>query len=277
MRILAISDMHNNVACVRKLRAQEPNAYDVIAIPGDIGTHRRAEIFETLRTFKCPIVFVHGNWDREDDVVSGRRTHLVHLRVVRVGKLAFTGYSFGGPAPAGMGASAGYAEYARRCRSVLRETLRKASVDLRRCVLLAHDRATHLDREFPGLLLHLYGHIHTFDVRERAGTTYVNTSALDRILSVAPKRGRRRVRYVNAGNYAVIEVGRNGKIAVECRILERNYQKWMVLDPATAANGAMGGELIPEDSIFGDNVRSGPLGDLSAAKPITGGGRLESA
>ena len=71
---------------------------------------------------------------------------------------------------------------------------------------MAHDRATHLDREFPGLLLHLYGHIHTFDVRERAGTTYVNTSALDRILAVTSKRDRRRVRYVNAGNYAVIEV-----------------------------------------------------------------------
>ncbi len=255
MRILAISDMHNNVACVRKLRAQEPNAYDVIASPGDIGTHRAAEIFETLRTFKCPIVFVHGNWDREDDVFGGRRTHLVHLRAVKVGKLSFAGYSFDGPAPDGMGANAGHAEYARRCRAVVRAAIRENGIDLRRCVLLAHDRATHLDREFPGLLLHLYGHVHTFDVRERAGTTYVNTSALDRILPVASKRNRRQVRYVNAGNYAVIEVGRNGEIAVECRILERNYQKWNVLGLRSTVNGPMGGELIPEDAIFGDNVR----------------------
>jgi predicted phosphodiesterase len=32
MRILALSDMHNNVACARKLRAQENNDFDVIAI-----------------------------------------------------------------------------------------------------------------------------------------------------------------------------------------------------------------------------------------------------
>ena len=118
---------------------------------------------------------------------------------------------------------------------------------------MAHDRATHLDRDFPGLLLHLYGHIHTFDVRDRAGTTYVNTSALDRILPVASKRDRR-VRYVNAGNYAVIEVDRNGRVGVECRLLKRNYQKWNVIGPRSTLN-PMGGELIPEESKFGDNVR----------------------
>ncbi len=119
---------------------------------------------------------------------------------------------------------------------------------------MAHDRATHLDREFPGLLLHLYGHIHTFDVRERAGTTCVNTSALDRILPVAFKRDRRRVRYVNAGNYAVIEVDRNGKVGVECRLLKRNYQKWNVIGSRPTLN-PMGGELIPEEAEFGDNDR----------------------
>ena len=254
MRIFAVSDIHNNVACVRKLRAQETNSYDVITIPGDIGTYRAAEIFDALKSFECPIVFIHGNWDRAEDVYFGRRTHLVHLRVVKVGRLAFTGYSFDGPAPNGMPKNAAYAEYTRRCRAIVQAALRKAGVDLRRCVLMAHDRATHLDREFPGLLLHLYGHIHTFDVRERAGTTYVNTSALDRILPVASKRDRRRVRYVNAGNYAVIEVDRNGKVGVECRLLKRNYQKWNVIGPRPTLN-PMGGELIPEEAEFGDNVR----------------------
>ena len=140
MRILAISDIHNNVACVRKLRAQESNSYDVIAIPGDIGTYRAGEIFDTLKTFECPIVFIHGNWDRAEDVYFGRRTHLVHLRVVKVGKLAFTGYSFDGPAPNGMLKNAAYAEYTRRCRAKVQAALRKAGVDLRRCVLMAHDR-----------------------------------------------------------------------------------------------------------------------------------------
>lgn len=110
MRILAISDMHNNVACGRKLRAQESNEYDVIAIPGDIGTYRVVEIFKMLRTFDCPIVYVHGDLDRPENVNFGRRTHLVHLRVVKVGRLAFTGYSFDGPLP-DFEEGAGYAEY----------------------------------------------------------------------------------------------------------------------------------------------------------------------
>jgi hypothetical protein len=120
---------------------------------------------------------------------------------------------------------------------------------------MTHDRATHLDREFPNLLLHLYGHIHTFDVLQRAGTTYVNTSALDRILPVALKRDRRRVRYVNVGNYAVIEVGKDGKVSVNCRLLRRNYQKWSVIGRRASSNGPMGGDLIPEDSAFEGNFR----------------------
>ncbi len=89
MKILAIADIHNNVACVRKLRAQEANDYDAIAIAGDIGTHAAAEIFATLGTFKCPIVYVHGNWDRmPEDAKFGTRAHLVHLQVVKVAGLA---------------------------------------------------------------------------------------------------------------------------------------------------------------------------------------------
>src|SRR5262249_42534979 len=64
MKILGISDIHNNLACVRKLRAQETNEYDVIAVAGDIGTRAAGEIFATLASFECPIVYVHGNWDR---------------------------------------------------------------------------------------------------------------------------------------------------------------------------------------------------------------------
>ncbi|MBX9826530.1 MAG: metallophosphoesterase family protein [Xanthobacteraceae bacterium] len=157
MRILAISDIHNNVACVRKLRAQEGKDYDVIAVPGDIGTYRAAEIFETLKSFGCPIVYVHGNWDRPDDVGFGRLARLVHLRAVKVGRFAFTGYSFTGPDPEGLDENAGDAAYTRSCRAAVRTLVRDADLDLARCILLSHDRASHLDREFPGLLLHLYG------------------------------------------------------------------------------------------------------------------------
>jgi hypothetical protein len=149
----------------------------------------------------------------------------------------------------------GYADYAKKCRDLVHAAIRKADVDVRRCVFLAHDRATRLDREFPDLLLHLYGHIHTFDVRQRGGTTYVNTSALDRILPVARKPNLRKVFYVNAGNYTVIEIGENGHISVECRLLRRNYAGWKVLDRHAAINGGMGGTLIPEEAVYGDNGR----------------------
>ena len=63
MRLLAISDIHNNVACVRKLRGQESNDFDAIVLAGDIGGDRATEIFKVLKTFRCPILYVHGNWD----------------------------------------------------------------------------------------------------------------------------------------------------------------------------------------------------------------------
>jgi predicted phosphodiesterase len=251
MKILAIADIHNNVACVRKLRAQEANGYDAIAIAGDIGTHGAAEVFEILTTFKCPIVYVHGNWDRmPEDAKFGARAHPVHLQVLKVGSLAFAGYSFRGSLPGRLGHGS---EYAKKCRSLLRAAIRKSGVDLRRCVLITHERARHLDRDFPNLLLHIYGHVHTFDVRQRGATTYVNASALDRMLPVAGKRSSKQLRYVNAGNYAVIDVGRSGKAAVECRLLRRNYQEWSVVGPPTS-NGPLGKNLIPEDAVFAEQL-----------------------
>jgi hypothetical protein len=58
---------------------------------------------------------------------------------------------------------------------------------------------------------------------------------------------------VNAGNYAVIDVGRNGKVSVACRLLQRNYQEWNVVGPPTS-NGPLGKDLIPEDAVFGDQL-----------------------
>jgi len=252
MKILAISDIHNNLACVRKLRAQEANEYDVIAVAGDIGTRAAGEIFATLASFECPIVYVHGNWDRmPDDAKFGAGAHLVHLEAAKVGSLTFAGYSFHAPLPR-WGQLSGTAEYGRRCRALLRAALRKSSTDLQRCVLLAHDRARHLDREFPNLLLHIYGHVHTFEVLQRGTTTYVNAAALDRMLPVARKHDRKRLRHVNAGNYAVINVGGGGKLSVECRLLRRNYQEWTVIGRSTS-NGPVGKHLIPEDAVFADD------------------------
>jgi hypothetical protein len=63
------------------------------------------------------------------------------------------------------------------------------------------------------------------------------------------------LRYVNAGNYAVIDVSKNGEVSVECRLLRRNYQKWNVIGPSTS-NGPIGKDLIPEDAVFHTGVAS---------------------
>src|SRR5262245_6758401 len=208
MRLLAFSDLHNNVACVRKLRAQEPNDFDAIAIAGDIGSHRAPEIFEVLSSFKCPIVYVYGNWDRRLSLERsfGRNCHLIHLNAVKLGGLTFTGFSYprGIDPVSGRGArDMSNAQYAERCRKLVAQLLSDSGADLRRTIIMSHDRTPRLAETFPGLLLHLYGHVHRYEVVQRGATTYVNTSALDRMRAVAPADRRTTrtadVRYVNAG------------------------------------------------------------------------------
>jgi Calcineurin-like phosphoesterase superfamily domain len=261
MRLLAFSDLHNNVACVRKLRAQEANDYDAIAIAGDIGSHRATEIFDVLRSFKCPIVYVYGNWDRNlgYDRSFGKGCHLIHLNVVRIGRLTFTGFSY----PRGLDPRTGRrtrnlsnGQYAEVCRRLVAQMLAERRGDLRRTVFMSHDRTPRLAEAFPGLLLHLYGHVHRYEVLQRGATTYVNLSALDRMRAVRPA-GRKTarataIRYVNAGNYSVIEVARSGRVSVECRLLQHAYAGW------TDAPGheRLDGPLVPEETAFGDNVRT---------------------
>ena len=63
MRLLAFSDIHNNLVAVRKLRASEKNSFDAIIVAGDIGNESAADFFEILATFDCPVMYVYGNWD----------------------------------------------------------------------------------------------------------------------------------------------------------------------------------------------------------------------
>jgi hypothetical protein len=258
MRILAVSDIHDNVACVRKLRAQEDNRFDAIAIAGDIGGHRADEIFEILKSFSCPIVYIDGNHDDRSATRSAALDsgcHLAHLNIVRIGPLNFTGFSFVEPT-----AQLTDAEHSQLCQSNLLEQFVAANVDPSCTVLIAHDRVGRLSERFPNLLLHLYGHRDPFNVRQEGSTTYVNSSALDRIRPVIPKSltpeaaSYADIRHTNLGNYAVIEVGREGDIAVECRLLRRQHANW------TPVNAFIGGRyggplLIDEEACFGDNVR----------------------
>jgi len=95
MRLLAFSDIHHNLVAVRKLRALETNSFDAIVVAGDIGSASAEEFFRILSTFKCPILYVYGNWDHELSYSKsyGDHCHLIHSNVVTIGDLHFTGFS----------------------------------------------------------------------------------------------------------------------------------------------------------------------------------------
>ena len=95
MKLLAVSDIHHNLMAVRKLRASENNSFDAIVVAGDIGSKSAAEFFKILKTFKCPILYVYGNWDHElgYDESFGRHCYLVHSNVRALGNFYFTGFS----------------------------------------------------------------------------------------------------------------------------------------------------------------------------------------
>jgi Icc-related predicted phosphoesterase len=95
MRLLALSDIHHNLMAVRKLRAQEANSFDAILVAGDIGSKSAPLFFKILSTFKCPTLYVYGNWDHQLTYKAsfGRNCHLIHSNVIQIGKLSFTGFS----------------------------------------------------------------------------------------------------------------------------------------------------------------------------------------
>ncbi len=95
MRLLAFSDIHHNLVAVRKLRASEKNSFDAIIVAGDIGSKSVSEFFKILSTFKCPILYVYGNWDDKLGYRTsyGRNCHLLQSNMVTVGDLHFTGFS----------------------------------------------------------------------------------------------------------------------------------------------------------------------------------------
>lgn len=95
MKLLAFSDIHHNLVAVRKLRASEENSFDAIVVAGDIGSESAIEFFKILATFRCPVLYVYGNWDHKLGYSAsfGHHCHLVHSNMRRIGNLYFTGFS----------------------------------------------------------------------------------------------------------------------------------------------------------------------------------------
>ena len=73
----------------------EANAFDAVVVAGDIGSACAPEFFKILTTFKCPVLYVYGNWDRElgYNVAFGHNCHLIHSNIRMIGNICFTGFS----------------------------------------------------------------------------------------------------------------------------------------------------------------------------------------
>jgi predicted phosphodiesterase len=192
MKLLGISDIHGNVDAVRKLRGRQGNAFDAVVVAGDIGGDAAAEIMDILVTFACPVLYIYGNWDRRlpYDADFGPTCHHLHLRPVECGGWSFVGIS-GLPTSWGQNPIAATLrqdanrkhrfekEASLLNRAALGAVIKQANATPARTVLVAHDRLFGLDRDFPGLSLHLFGHRHGFRMSSHRGTVFVNISALD--------------------------------------------------------------------------------------------------
>ena len=292
MRLLAFSDIHHNLVAVRKLRAFEKNSFDAIIVAGDIGSESAADFFEILATFKCPVMYVYGNWDNKLGYKRsfGHHCHLIHSNVITIGNISFVGFS-GCPAHWGKNPivrkfyrqieienrsvvdalrdgirpgyrirrTKAYQEYALQLQSAknevlklnresIREAVKKAEIDPRRCVIITHQRLTRLSEEIPGALLHLFGHLHTFSEHTFKTTKYVNVAALDRPVSVRPRTKEKWVkedcRNFNAGNYTTIEINSSQALKIQCVNLPHEYLNWIPLEDRRY-NGI---EWIPEEA-----------------------------
>ena len=253
MRLLAFSDIHNNLVAVRKLRAVEQNSFDAIVVAGDIGNESAADFFKIITSFKCPVVYVYGNWDNNLGYGTrfGNDCHLIQSNVITIGDISFAGFS-GCPTNWGRNpvflkvrhqietdnngiADAQYvgSQALRLNRESIAKALKNAKVDPRNCVIVTHERLSRLNETAPGALLHLFGHLHRFSENSHKGTRFVDVAALDRAVSARP-RARRKwgiedIRNINAGNYVTIEVGRSRRIAVRCVNLPSDYPDWIPL------------------------------------------------
>ena len=207
MKLLGISDIHGNVEAARRLRGREDNGFDAIVVAGDIGGDAAMEIMDILVSFACPVLYIYGNWDRRlpYDLDFGPTCRHLHLCAVDCCGWRFVGIS-GLPTSWGLNpiAASLRQEVNRRYRSVSRDSaeflgavrkaerealflnraalaamIKESNAEPTRTVLVAHDRLFGIDRDFPGLSLHLFGHRHGFKMTSHRGTAFVNVSALD--------------------------------------------------------------------------------------------------
>lgn len=213
MRLLVLSDIHNNLACVRKLRDTETNRFDAVVIAGDIGSREADKIFAVLETFACPVYYVFGNWDSTLDYDRSFAPHAFHLhhRVFRQEGLNFTGFSgcrarwgknpiaaklteevrraFPALPGAGMrpvqieryhkAVRQVSEEAARRNRKVLEDLIARSGAEVKDFIIVTHERLYKLNESIGKPLLHIFGHHHAPRHTVYKGVHYLNASVLD--------------------------------------------------------------------------------------------------
>ncbi|ANM04705.1 metallophosphoesterase domain-containing protein [Rhizobium phaseoli] len=240
-RILACSDIHSNVNAVRQLRAREGNDYDALIVAGDVGSDAADKIFDILRTFDCPVLYVFGNWDSrlKHDRDFGDRCHHLHLSPYPVGDLAIVGETIDGidreweavikamradPARVAIARQ----EYMDRQRAKLSEIV--AAQSPVRTVVVSHYRLTKTQTFLPGVPLFLFGHIHGFEDKNHRGQRFVNVIALDKKVMVTRKGLRRAApgdfRFLNDGSYVVISHDASAGFAIEPRRFDPDFSDW---------------------------------------------------
>lgn len=237
MKLLVLSDIHNNLVAVRRMRDRERNVYDAVIVVGDVGNACAPVFFEILSTFRCPVLYVYGNWDQQLDYNAAfpGDSRLIHLNAIEIGGFYFTGFS-GCPTKWGKNPIAlkfgDTPDASRRILDLNRDALRRviAPLEPRRTIIVTHERLTRLATIAPDTLLHLHGHIHKFSERIVKNTKVVNVSVLDRPVTARPRNknvyDRSDLRNFNAGNYVVIEIDADN-ISIECRYLPHNYDGWV--------------------------------------------------
>jgi len=238
MKLLAVSDIHENVEAVKMLRERERNQFDAVVVAGDIGSKAATEIMAILATFACPVLYVLGNWDRDlpYDLSFGPTCHHLHLRSIECGGWAFAGFS---GLPAGWGknpiaaalrqevekkysfASPNKAERLSDLRSASNEAQRLNRQALAavitgsragpsRTIVVTHERLFRVESDLPAVPLFLFGHRHGFQSITFRGARFVNVSVLDNPATVRPATKARctlkDLRNINVGSYTIIEI-----------------------------------------------------------------------
>lgn len=241
-RILACSDIHNNVTAVRQLRAREGNDYDAVIVAGDIGSKTTGEIFEVFQSFECPVLYVFGNWDHrlEHHRSFGEWCHHMHLSPARIGALSIVGETIDGIDPdwevlrseieaANPGdIPAAHQGYRQRQRENLSAIVEAEGAE--RTIVVSHYRLTKTQGFLPGVPLFLFGHIHRFEDKTFRGQRFVNVSALDNKVMVVPRNLNRVTRddyrFLNDGSYVVVTHDQDTGFSIEPPRFDPDFSNW---------------------------------------------------